>query len=164
MEDLYSTYDYSYTTSTLDEGALAGFMALGIGLIIFSILLAIGAYVFFGIAAGKMFKKAGIPFWAAWVPFYNSWKLFEMGSFHGALSLLMLIPYVGQLAYMVLFFIAAYRIGLKFGKSSEFVLLAIFLSPIWLGILGFGKAQWNGGQVGTPTTPTAPAAPVQPQQ
>jgi len=143
------------------SGVAAMSVLMMLGLIIFFLIIMVIGYVYTGITLGRVFKKAGIPSSAAWVPFYNSWKLFEMGSFHGALSLLVLIPYAGSLAYMILFFISAYRIGLKFGKSSEFVLLAIFVSPVWMGILAFGKAQW--GVLNTAAY-TNPVAPVQPQQ
>jgi hypothetical protein len=161
----YTTMEYSdlidssevYTTQL--NGEVAG--AIGAGLVIFALVFAILSYVFISVTLGKIFKKAGIPSWIAWVPFYNTWKMFEMGSFHGALSLLVLVPVFGQLAFTVLYYIAAYRIGLKFGKSSEFVILAIFLPPVWLGILGFGKAQWNG-KIGGSDSPTNPQPPIQP--
>jgi len=151
---MYSPYYYnSYTTNYSHGGAIVAMFAAG--MLIFFLLFVTACYIYSGITFGRIFKKAGIPSWAAWVPFYNNWKIMEMGSFHGALSLLILIPGLGHLTYAVLFCIAAYRIGLKFGKSEEFVLLAIFLTPIWAGILAFGSAKWKGGTVG------APAAPVQ---
>ena len=40
-------------------------------------------------------------------------------------------------------YIAMYNIGLKLGKEGIFVLLAIFLSPVWLTWLAVDKSVWN---------------------
>lgn len=39
--------------------------------------------------------------------------------------------------------IGMYNIGLKLGKSSSFVLLAIFLPLVWLIWLAVDKSTWN---------------------
>lgn len=127
-------------------GITAVFMIVSV---VFCLIIFIGVYVFFSICLSRIFKKAGVKPWAAWVPFYNNWKFFEMGSFHGALSLLCLVPYAGSLACMILYWIAAYRIGLKFKKDGSFVLLSIFLIPVWLGILAFDKSTWSGVSANT---------------
>lgn len=126
MEYEYTTTDYSNlfdattTTTTIEDPTmLAAFTAMMAGFGLFIFILSIALYVFFGIAMGKMFKKAGIPAWAAWVPFYNSWKFLEMGSFNGALILLSLIPGVGALIVSIITIISAYRIGLKFAKVAN---------------------------------------------
>jgi|GEM_PF-451841 hypothetical protein len=140
MDETYNTY----TTTSL--GSTSTTSSLGVGFIIASVVIALAFYAYTAIALGKIFKKAGIASWIAWVPFYNMWKLFEIGQFNGALSLLILIPFAGPFIYLVLSIIACYRIGLSFGKSGAYVLLYVFLSPIWLGLLGFGRDQWNGAQ------------------
>lgn len=145
------------TSSTHTASNSAGITAaIWIMSVVFCLLIFIGAYVFLSICLSKIFKKAGIKSWIAWVPFYSNWKFFEMGSFHGALSLLILIPYVGTLVFMILYWIAAYRIGLKFHKDGSFVLLSIFLAPVWLGILAFDKSTWSGISANT-TSPTESA-------
>jgi len=139
-----NTLYFTQSTQTLTDSSPA-LLAMGMGMFLFMFLIFAAAYVYSAICLCKIFKKAGTTdTWAGWVPFYNVWKLFELGDFNGALSLLILIPFVGQIAYLVISLIAEYRIGLKFGKSGEFVLLAIFVSPVWFGILAFGDAKWNG--------------------
>lgn len=150
----YSYYTPSYSSSYSNASALAAMFS--VGLIIFYLIVFVTAYVYSGITLSKIFKKAGQPSWAAWVPFYNSWKFLELGSLPGPLMFLILVPGLGALAFSVIYQIAAYRIGKNFGKGDEFVLLSIFLAPVWLGILAFGKATWNG-QI-------AASQPVQPQQ
>lgn len=156
-------YRYSYyTPKTYSYGSASTAAAMfTAGFIIFYLLVIIAAYVYSGITLGKIFKKAGQPSWAAWVPFYNVWKFLELGSLPGALVFLTLVPGLGALALAVLMQVSAYRIGQGFGKGGEFVLLSIFLAPVWFGILAFGKAQWNGGIA---SNPVAPIAPIQPQQ
>jgi len=137
-EGLYgSSSNYISDDSTAAAAALATLVY-----VLFVLLITIGAYVFVSICLSRIFKKAGIKPWIAWVPFYNNWKFFEMGSFHGALSLLTLVPYVGVLVFMILYWISAYRIGERFGKDGSFVLLSIFLSPVWIAILAFDKSKW----------------------
>lgn len=121
------------------------------------------------VAMGKLYEKAGEHGWAIFVPFYSIWVFLRMGKFPGALSLLAFIPVVGTLIVGVLQIIAAYRIGLRLGKSGAFVLLYIFLSLIWFIILGYDKSQWSDdetesfftdpGQMGTPQAPLPPQNP-----
>lgn len=156
MYNSYYTTSYDSLRGLNSSNAL---MAVGATLIILwviGILIGIGFYIYSAITLGKIFKKAGQPSWAAWVPFYNSWVFLEIGELPGALIFLSLIPGLGALALVVLTQVAAYRIGLKLGKSGEFVLLSIFLYPVWLGILAFGKSQWVGQVTPTATTPTIP--------
>ena len=37
-----------------------------------------------------------------------------------------------------------YEIGQKFGKDKAFILLGIFLPPVWFLVLGFDKSKWQG--------------------
>ena len=39
--------------------------------------------------------------------------------------------------------ISAYHISRKLGKEGVWVVLYIFLSPVWLGIMAFNKSVWN---------------------
>ena len=141
-------YTYTYTSTSTGSSDLTGAdVAAVLGVLLFVSLFALAIYIFSSIAMMKLFKKAGVEQWAAWVPFYNLWKLLEMGKFNGALVLLMLIPGIGSFIVAVISSIAAYRIGLNFNRSGAFVLLYIFLTPIWLAVLGFGKDKWKGGKV-----------------
>jgi hypothetical protein len=156
---------YSNDPSTLgaSESMSAGFfIALG--------FLAILSYVVSAIFMGMMFQKAGIPAWKAWVPVYNSWTFLEMGGQKGWISLLLLlgwIPLLGLIPVIVAavyLCIAAYRIGLNFGKEGWFVVLYIFFTLVWLIWLAVDKtAVWNGGTTAANTDDqTPPSAPAQP--
>ena len=135
------SYDDSYysTTNTVsDEAAAAAMVGIMLFVFIFSLLF----YVFFAFMLGLIFKKAGVPQWAAWVPFYNNWKLLEIGGQQGFWAILTIIPVI-NIVSAVFMYIAMYNIGLKLGKEGIFVLLAIFLSPVWLTWLAVDKSVWN---------------------
>lgn len=129
-------------------------------LIGFLVLVAI--YVIGSIFMMKIFDKAGVQGkWRAWVPVYNSMVFLKLGDLSpwlflyaiGATIVLGWIPVIGQvlgLASFALMTMAAYRIGLKLGKSPAWVVLyalgiitAGITSLIWLGINAFDKSRWN---------------------
>ncbi|PPG29574.1 DUF5684 domain-containing protein [Pseudoclavibacter sp. RFBB5] len=132
------------------DQAAAGIGALGI---LLWLVIVLGAYALTAWIMSKVFTKMGIEAWKAWVPVYNSWTFVEAAGFPGWWVLVGFIPGV-NIALVVLMAIAAYRIGLGFGKSGVWVLLYIFLPIVWLAIIGFDSSRWNpalmnlGGQYG----------------
>ncbi|WP_424467153.1 DUF5684 domain-containing protein [Pseudoclavibacter helvolus] len=158
------------------DQAAAGFGVLGL---LLWLILVLGIYALTAWFMSKVFTKMGIEGWKAWVPVYNSWTFVEAAGFPGWWVLVGFIPGL-NIALVVLLAIAAYRLGLGFGKSGVWVLLYIFLPIVWLAVLGFDSSRWNpalmnlggqqyGGQphaaVGYPQGPGAQPygqAPVQP--
>lgn len=134
------------TTTHVDPAAAA---AISGGLIVFGLIFGLVSYVVSALLLSRIFKKAGIPTWIAWVPFYNSWKLLEMGGQSGFWAVLAIIPVVNYVS-VVFLYIAMYNIGLKFGKTGAFVLMAIFLPLVWLIWLAVDKSAWNDA-VGVPS-------------
>lgn len=169
---------YSTTSSSADE--LAVLAAVGVGMLVFTILLCIGLYVVQAIFTMKLFKKAKVAAWKAWVPFVNIWAFLQIGGQKGAwtLGVIIAVPiyiamtvmavaasafnssdaavafaiisvlmYFVALAGMILTTvfqcIAAYNIGKKLGFDSGMVVLFIFISIVWLGIAGLGKAKFD---------------------
>lgn len=116
---MYVSYEASYQMSPLQS----------------LVILAIGIIVL--IATWKVFAKAGRPGWAAIIPFYNSYVLFDIVYGQGWKFLLMLIPF-----YNIYLLFKTY-IGLahKFGKSTGFGVGLVFLSFIFMPMLGFGDAR-----------------------
>lgn len=108
-----------------------------------TVVLSLAVYVYYSLTAGRIFAKAGLPAWQGWVPFLNSWRLLQLGGFHGQWLLLILIPAVGMLVYQVIYVIAQYWIGRALGKSGVFLLLAVFLPPVWFGVLAFDRSTWR---------------------
>lgn len=87
----------------------------------------------------KMFEKAGQPGWACIVPIYNSVILLKIACRPIWWILLMLIPFVSIIVVIVVYA----DIAKNFGKGVGFALGMIFLSPIFIPILGFGSAQYE---------------------
>jgi len=65
-----------------------------------------------------------------------------MGGFFFAYILQMVASLI-SLICTVFMCMSAYQIGLKLGKEGTWVILYIFLAPVWMGIMAFNKAVWN---------------------
>lgn len=138
-----TTTEYYYTTSDTMSTSDAAAATAAILFVAFIVLLfSVGFYIFMSLCLMQIFKKAGVKPWIAWVPFYNNWKLLEIGGQQGFWAVLAIIPVV-SIVSAVFMYIAAYNIGLKLNKSGAFVILAIFLFPIWLIALALDKSTWN---------------------
>ena len=88
----------------------------------------------------KVFEKAGKPGWAAIVPIYNLIVLLEIVGKPAWWFLLMLIPCVNLIILIMVY----HRLSLSFGKDAGFTVGLILLGFIFLPILGFGDAQYQG--------------------
>jgi hypothetical protein len=151
---------YSSPSSVGSSGDAAA-AALMFGVLGFVVIL---SYIIGAVFMGMIFKKAGIPAWKAWVPVYNSWVFLELGGQKGWWILLALIPFLNYITGIVAFVflcIAAYRIGLNFGKEAWFVVLYILAGPVWLIWLAVDKtAVWQPLVAGAiPNTNYPPVAP-----
>ena len=123
--------------------AQAGLSVAAVSTIIFiCLLIALIAYVILALLLSRIFKKAGIDQWIAWVPVYNTWKLLELGDQKGYWAILMILPFISYVA-LVFYYIALYRIGLKFGKESWFIVIGIFIPLIWFGWLALDDSKWH---------------------
>lgn len=116
------------------------------------------AYVLYALAYFGIFKKAGKPTWAAFVPIYNLIVLLEVVGRRVWWILLFLIPIVN----FVIFIIVMYDLSKSFGHGGGFTIGLVFLSWIFMMILGFGSSQYRGPAAGRPamTSPPAPPPPI----
>lgn len=136
------TYDYTYSTSEPSASDVAATAAVvGIIFLLF-LFFVIVAHAVMAWLLGRIFKKAGLPQWAAWVPVYNNWKLLEIGGQQGFWAVLALIPFVNIIA-AIFIYIAMYHVGKKLGKDDWFVILAIFVPIAWLIWLAFDDSKWQ---------------------
>jgi hypothetical protein len=116
-----------------EEAAAGGGFSSIIGLLV-AVLVIAGMW--------KVFTKAGKPGWAAIIPIYREIVLLQIAGKPLWWIVLLLIPFVNiGVAIMV-----AISIAKAFGKGTGFALGLLFLSPIFIPILGFGSAHY----VGTP--------------
>tara|TARA_R110000868_G_scaffold226872_1_gene479784 strand:- start:315958 stop:316350 length:393 start_codon:yes stop_codon:yes gene_type:complete len=124
------------TTLAQQGGGNAGSMiGLGIFLILYLVFLIV-------ILAGfwKMFAKAGQPGWAAIVPIYNAYIMCKIAGRPGWWVVLLLIPYLN----LIFWIIVMLDLAKSFGKSIGFAVGMILLSFIFIPILGFGDAEYQG--------------------
>jgi hypothetical protein len=92
------------------------------------------------VAMWKIFVKAGKPGWACIIPIYNIIVLLEIVGKPWWWLILLIIPGVN-----IVFAIWMLNLLSKsFGKEVGFTIGLIFLSFIFLPILGFGESKYQG--------------------
>jgi uncharacterized protein DUF5684 len=106
------------------------------------------------VAMWKVFTKAGQPGWASIIPIYNIYIWCKIVGRPWWWILLMLIPFVNFIILIIL----SIDMAKSFGKGVGFGLGLAFLGIIFLPILGFGSAQYQGPSVGGSAPRTAPQA------
>lgn len=119
-------------------GAAGGIVALFIVLIYLAIILAVI------VGMWKMFAKAGQPGWAAIVPIYNIYILTKIVGRPWWWLIMMLIPFVSIIFAIIMMI----DLAKSFGKGTGFGIGLAFLTPIFIPILGFGSAQYQGPSAG----------------
>lgn len=93
------------------------------------------------IAGGwKMFEKAGKPGWAIIVPIYNIIVMLEIAGKPIWWIILLIIPIVNIIVLIMVY----HNISKAFGKDVGFTIGLILLSFIFIPILGFGDAKYQG--------------------
>ncbi|MEO7724121.1 MAG: DUF5684 domain-containing protein [Chthoniobacterales bacterium] len=92
------------------------------------------------IALWKVFTKAGQPGWAAIIPIFNLYIFCKIAGRPGWWLLLMLIPIVNFIIWIIL----SIDLAKNFGKGAGFGIGIALLSFIFLPVLGFGDAQYQG--------------------
>ena len=100
--------------------------------------LAVGILVL--VAQWKVYKKAGERGWASLIPFYSQYVLVKITWGNGWLFLLYLIP-IGNLIFAIATNIKLARV---FGKGGGYAVGLIFLSFVFLPMLAFGNAEYQG--------------------
>lgn len=128
---LMSGYDYDYNPAAVAGAAMFTGVYLVVWLVVAVLLI---------VAMWKIFTKAGEPGWAAIVPFYNTYVLFKISFGNGWLFLLLLVPVVNFVIEIMLIF----KLAKAFGQGVGFGFGLLFLSPIFLLILAFGSAEYEG--------------------
>lgn len=121
-----------YDTNAL-ASALAGMGAL-------SSLISLAISVIGIVAMWKLFDKAGEPGWGAIIPLYNTYLLFKIAFGNGWLFLLMLVPFVNFVVAIML----PFKMASAYGKGVGFGFGLLFLYPIFVLILAFGDAAYQG--------------------
>lgn len=88
----------------------------------------------------KMFEKAGQPGWGAIIPIFNTYLLCKVAGRPGWWVVLMLIPVVSLIIYIIVML----DVAKAFGKGAGFAVGLILLGFVFIPILGFSDAQYQG--------------------
>ncbi|MFC2080184.1 DUF5684 domain-containing protein [Bacteroidota bacterium] len=105
------------------------------------IVIYIALVVLYLVSMWKVFTKAGKPGWAILIPIYDIIVLLEIvGKPWWWLLLIMFVP----VANVIFAIWMLNLLSLSFGKTAGFTLGLLFLSPIFIPILGLGKAEYKG--------------------
>ena len=92
------------------------------------------------VAMWKIFTKAGQPGWASLIPIFNIYIWCKIVGRPGWWVILMLIPFVNFIIAIIL----CIDLAKSFGKGVGFGIGIILLGIIFLPILAFGDAQYQG--------------------
>lgn len=109
-----------------------------------SSLIGLAVAIFMIASVWKVFTKAGKPGWASIVPIYNLVVILEIAGKPLWWFILFLVPLVN----IVVAFMTYISLAERFGKGAGFGIGLALLGPIFFPILGFGSAQYLGGQTG----------------
>lgn len=125
--------------SVLAQGSEAPDAAAGAFAAVFMLMwLAVTVVVIAGV--WKVFTKAGQPGWASLIPIYNLVVLLNIVGRPVWWIVLFLIPLVNFVALILV----SLDLAKSFGKGTGFGLGLALLSFIFLPLLGFGDARYEG--------------------
>jgi hypothetical protein len=103
-------------------------------------IIYVAVLIFYLAAEWRIFTKAGKPGWAVIIPIYNILVLLQIVGRPWWWILLFLIPFVN----IIIGIIVLNDLSKVFGHGVGFTLGLIFLSFIFIPILGFGGSQYRG--------------------
>ncbi len=126
----------------LGNDTAAGVLVIVLAYGIFVAVVLLISYLLTAITLMLFFRKVGVTPGLAWVPIYNTWKWLEVGSQPGPIALLVLVPGVA-IVTRVFLILGMHRSGIAFGKSTEWIVLAIFLPWLWCILLSQPHEQYH---------------------
>lgn len=88
----------------------------------------------------RIFSKAGQPGWAAIIPVYSTFVLLRVVGRPWWWFIMLLIPVVGIIFAIIL----VNDLSKSFGHGIGYTLGLLFLSLIFIPVLGFGGSQYAG--------------------
>lgn len=88
----------------------------------------------------KMFEKAGEPGWAAIVPIYNTYMMIKVSGNPNYFLLLYFVPIIALYPAIKV----PWDLAKQFGKGGGYGLGMIFLPFVFMPLLGFGDAEYQG--------------------
>ncbi len=162
--------NYDIMMATIANDMITTFIvACALGIIIGMVVGALIAIDYVGF--WKSYKKAGQSGWKCLIPFYNqyisykiSWKTERYFAYLSANVLAIVFSIIGKNVYgvanvimnilsiastivaLVFYIIRSVKFAKAYGKGVGFGIGIILLEPIFMAILGLGKAEYVGAQ------------------
>ncbi len=139
---------------------LIGILAASLAAVV---IIGIVWYVLQVVAYWKIFKKAGEAGWKSIIPVYNLYIQYKiswsgtwfvvflactvvgsiLSTFSGAVYVIgLILAAIGAIVGLY----SSYKLSKAFGHGGGFTIGLIFLSPIFILILGFGNSEYQGAQ------------------
>lgn len=118
---------------------LASSAGAGVG-ILFFVLIYLAIVVLYIAGLWKVFEKAGQQGWLAIIPILNIYILIKIAGREGWWILLFLIPCVSFVVAAIVYI----DVAGKFGKSAAYGIGMWLLGFIFIPMLGFGDATYQG--------------------
>jgi hypothetical protein len=109
-----------------------------LGVVFLLVMLAVAVIVIAG--CWKDFAKAGQPGWGILIPIYNVFLMCKIGGRPGWWTILYFIPGVN----FIIGIVVSIDIAKAFGQGTGFGLGLAFLPFIFIPVLGFGGAAYQG--------------------
>ncbi|MDF1809347.1 MAG: DUF5684 domain-containing protein [Phycisphaerales bacterium] len=124
---------------TLAQNSPGNSIAIAIGGLVFG-LIYLSIIVLLIVGAWKMFVKAGQPGWGVLIPFFNLYLVLKICGRPGWWLILFFVPIL-NIAFSC---IVSLDLAKSFGKGIGFGIGLFFLNFIFIPILGFGSAEYEG--------------------
>lgn len=105
-------------------------------------LIGLAIIVLLIVATWKVLTKAGQPGWSMFIPIYNAIVWLRVCGKPGWWVILLFIPIVN----FIIALLASLGMAKNFGKSSGFGIGLWLLGPIFIPILAFGDAKYQGSE------------------
>jgi Family of unknown function (DUF5684) len=112
------------------------------------LVLVFGIMIFLFASIWKLFTKAGEPGWASLVPIYNIITLLKIAGQPLWMIILFLLPLANIYALIVTW----HGVSKRFGKDGGFTAGLILLGIVFIPILAWGDAKYQGVS-GQPSDP-----------
>jgi len=121
-------------------------LASNSGLIAAYVVFGVVGYVVVAFAYFGIFRKANQPLWGAFVPIVNIYFLLKtVGRPWWWLLIMLFVPCLNVIFYLIV----VYDLARSFGHGIAFWLGLVFLSIIFLYILGYGSSTYRGPIAGS---------------
>ena len=146
----------------MSDAELIGVAGLLVGYLAVTVTISIIYYVLMVIAQWKLFKKAGEPGWKSIIPVYNGYILYKISWKPMMFWITLAISIVAGILYsigsdvatvigalllivgVVIEIMQIHKLSKAYGHGVGYTIGLIFLTPIFMLILGLGSSQYVG--------------------